>query len=86
MRGTVKGNWRDGDARILEPGAEADRAQHLLTRKHGLLKRVTDWWYQRNHGKAVVLAIDLKAPVIASRQRLPQVDSSSAAEQPPQEA
>lgn len=60
--GRPQGEWREGTARILDPDAEADRAQLLLTRKHGLIKRVTDWWYQRSHGQAIVLAIDLTTP------------------------
>ena len=57
FRGHVKGEWREGEARILDAGAEADRAQRLLNGMYGLIKRVTDWSYRRTQGHDTALAI-----------------------------
>ncbi|HWN98334.1 MAG TPA: PPOX class F420-dependent oxidoreductase [Blastocatellia bacterium] len=38
MRGGLKGEWIDAQARILE-GAEADTVNHLLDQKYGLMKK-----------------------------------------------
>lgn len=39
MRGELKGDWVAATARIVS-GAEADRAQALLTKKYGWMKRI----------------------------------------------
>lgn len=39
MRGNLKGDWVNGEARILD-GAEADHANSLLDEKYGLMKRI----------------------------------------------
>lgn len=39
FRGGPKGEWVAGTARIID-GAEADRAQRLLDKKYGLVKRI----------------------------------------------
>ena len=39
MRGNVKGEWADGEARILD-AAEAEHGQELLRQKYGWMKRV----------------------------------------------
>ena len=39
LRGGPKGEWVEATARIID-GAEADRAQRLLDKKYGLLKRI----------------------------------------------
>ena len=39
MRGKLKGDWVNGQARILD-GAEADHANSLLDAKYGLMKRI----------------------------------------------
>lgn len=39
FRGAAKGEWFDGTARIID-GAEADKAQRLLDKKYGLVKRI----------------------------------------------
>lgn len=57
MRGGVKGNWIDATARIAE-GEEAERANRMLARKYGILKRLIDWgtWLRRRGH--VVIAIE----------------------------
>jgi PPOX class probable F420-dependent enzyme len=55
-RGNLKGEWVDGEARFLE-GAEAERAQVLLTRKYGLLKRLMDFFSGFRKYKRVAFAI-----------------------------
>lgn len=63
MRGRLKGNWIDASARFAE-GAEADRANHLLNRKYGILKRLIDFgtWLRRH--RYLVIAIDATVPSI----------------------
>jgi uncharacterized protein len=39
FRGGPKGEWVEATARIID-GAEADRAQHLLDKKYGLMKKI----------------------------------------------
>ncbi len=39
MRGNLKGEWVNGQARILD-GADADQANSLLNAKYGLAKRI----------------------------------------------
>jgi PPOX class probable F420-dependent enzyme len=39
FRGGPKGEWVDATARIID-GAEADKAQRLLDKKYGLMKRI----------------------------------------------
>lgn len=39
FRGGAKGEWLEATARIIE-GAEADKAQRLLDKKYGLMKRI----------------------------------------------
>ena len=39
FRGAAKGEWVEGTARIID-GAEADKAQRLLDKKYGLVKRI----------------------------------------------
>ena len=39
FRGGSKGDWVDATARIID-GAEADKAQRLLDKKYGLMKRI----------------------------------------------
>jgi hypothetical protein len=38
MRGKLKGDWVDGQARILD-GADVDHANSLLDQKYGIMKR-----------------------------------------------
>lgn len=63
MRGRLKADWIDACARIVE-GDEADRANRLLARKYGILKRLVDlgtWLLRRGH---IVIAIEATAPSI----------------------
>ena len=39
FRGGSKGDWVDATARIID-GAEADKAQRLLDKKYGLMKKI----------------------------------------------
>jgi hypothetical protein len=51
-RGKLKGEWVEATARRLE-GAEAQRADALLNRKYGLLKRVLNFFGKlRGHQRA----------------------------------
>jgi uncharacterized protein len=43
VRGRPKGPWIDGEARVLH-GAEAERADKLLTQKYGWLNRAGDFF------------------------------------------
>lgn len=57
-RGRATGEWLEARARVLaatEP--EAERAEGRLRRRYGLMKRLVDWWYRRNYGAPVVIAI-----------------------------
>ena len=60
--GRPSGDWCGGEARIVD-GAEARRADRLLTRRYGLRKRLADLWYARRLGPIVVIAIDLDPPL-----------------------
>jgi PPOX class probable F420-dependent enzyme len=57
MRGVPKSEWMNATARIAE-GDEAERANRLLARKYGILKRLIDWgtWLRRRGH--VVIAIE----------------------------
>jgi PPOX class probable F420-dependent enzyme len=56
IRGSVRGAWIDGQARIIE-GAEADKAQQLLRRKYGWMKRLGDFFSRLMGHKQALLAI-----------------------------
>ena len=56
MRGKPEGEWIEAKARILA-GAEADKANLLLTRKYGLLKRIGNLFSKIMNRKREVIAI-----------------------------
>ena len=57
-RGRATGPWLETRARVLAATApEAERAEGLLRRKYGPIKRLVDWWYRRGYGAPVVIAI-----------------------------
>ena len=56
MRGKPEGEWIEARARIIT-GAEADTANHLLTRKYGLLKRIGNLFSKIMNRKRDVIAI-----------------------------
>ncbi len=43
VRGALTGDWLNATAKLLEDGAEVQRAQHALTRKYGWQMRLTDF-------------------------------------------
>ena len=61
--GRPSGPWLTGAARLVD-GAEARRADRLLTRRYGLRKRVADLWYRRRLGAVVVIAIRPASPSV----------------------
>ncbi len=83
-QGTHEGDWIGGVARLLAAtDAEARRANGLLNRKYGWQKRLSDLWYARTLGRAVIIAIHLERlgveaqgethPDEASRPQAPSV-------------
>jgi len=56
MRGKVRGEWVDGQARILD-GAEASQAQDILRRKYGWMKRMGDFFSRLMGHKQALLQI-----------------------------
>lgn len=55
IRGTPRGEWVEGRARLVE-GAEAERANRQLLNKYGLQRRLIDFqvWLIRRVGHAVI--------------------------------
>ena len=58
MRGNLKGDWVDGQARLLE-GDEANQANRLLDDKYGLMKRIGNLTSNLMGRKRAFLAIKL---------------------------
>lgn len=58
MRGNLKGDWVDGQARLLE-GDEANHANRLLDDKYGLMKRIGNLTSNLLGRKRAFLAIQL---------------------------
>jgi len=56
IRGNLRGAWVDGEARIVD-SAEAEKAQNLLRRKYGLMKRMGDFFSRLMGHKQTVLRI-----------------------------
>ena len=56
MRGKVRGEWVDGQARIID-GAEANQAQDLLRKKYGWMKRMGDFFSRLMGHKQALLQI-----------------------------
>ena len=56
IRGGVRGAWVDGQARIID-GAEASKAQDLLIRKYGWMKRMGDFFSRLMGHKQTLLQI-----------------------------
>lgn len=54
--GSPIGEWLAGEARVVG-GAEAKRANRMLNRRYGLLKRYVDITFAFGKGEPVVLAI-----------------------------
>ena len=59
MRGNVKGEWVDAEARILDQ-AEAGKAHRLLNEKYGLLKRIGGFFSKLRKRESVAMAIQVK--------------------------
>ena len=59
-KGEPKGEWMDATATILDPNSdEARRANRLLNRKYGLMKRLTEPFFGLRYGKVVTVAIQV---------------------------
>lgn len=56
VRGNVKGEWVEAEARILDRAA-AGHGHELLTRKYGLLKRIGDFFSKLRKRERVVMTI-----------------------------
>ncbi|MGA9771744.1 MAG: PPOX class F420-dependent oxidoreductase [Blastocatellia bacterium] len=59
IRGNIKGEWIDAEARILD-SAEADKAHRLLNRKYGLLKRMGNLFSKLRKRERTAIAIQVK--------------------------
>jgi PPOX class probable F420-dependent enzyme len=56
LRGNLKGEWVDGEARLLD-AAEAAKGNRLLTKKYSLLKRIMDFFSKFRKQQRAVFAI-----------------------------
>ena len=56
MRGKVRGEWVDGQARIID-GAAGEKAQKLLRQKYGWMKRMGDFFSRLLGHKQALLQI-----------------------------
>jgi PPOX class probable F420-dependent enzyme len=56
MRGKPEGEWIQAQARVIT-GTEADKANTLLTRKYGLLKRIGNLFSKIMNRKREVIAL-----------------------------
>jgi PPOX class probable F420-dependent enzyme len=59
IRGNIKGEWVEGEARILDR-AEAEKAHRLLNRKYGLLKRMGNLFSKLRKRERTAIAIQVK--------------------------
>lgn len=59
LRGSVRGMWIDGRARICDEN-EAVHGQHLLTQKYGLLKSVGDFVGRLMRHQQTVIAVEVE--------------------------
>jgi len=58
LRGQLKGNWIDGEARFAHD-AESERANQLFNRKYGLLKKWGDFVDKLKGSRREVVAIQV---------------------------
>jgi PPOX class probable F420-dependent enzyme len=59
VRGSVRGAWIDGRARICDD-SEAAHGQHLVTQKYGLLKSVGDFFGRLMRHQQTVIAVEVE--------------------------
>ena len=59
VRGNLKGEWLDGEARRLDE-AEAAQANRLITQKYGLIKRAMDFFARFRKSPRAAFAIRLR--------------------------
>jgi PPOX class probable F420-dependent enzyme len=59
IRGRLKGEWVDGEARILDQ-AGAEKAHRLLNQKYGLVKRMGDFFSKLRKRARATIAIHVK--------------------------
>jgi len=57
-RGKLKGEWMDGEARLLD-AAEAAKGNRLITEKYGLIKRIMDFFSKFRKQQRAAFAIRL---------------------------
>lgn len=56
VRGNLKGEWVDGEARLLD-ATEAASGNRLITQKYGLIKRIMDFFSRFRKQQRAVFAI-----------------------------
>ena len=59
MRGNLRGEWLDANARICD-GSEAAHGQELLRRKYGLMKVIGDFFSRLRGRTQIVIAIQAR--------------------------
>jgi PPOX class probable F420-dependent enzyme len=59
IRGNVKGEWVDADARIVDRAGE-QKGHRLLNQKYGLLKRIGDFFSKLRKRERAVIAIRIR--------------------------
>ena len=70
FKGTVKGDWIEGRARICEP-REAEHGQEELRRKYGLLKIVGDFFGRLMRHQQVVIMVEIRGENSAGEAATP---------------
>jgi PPOX class probable F420-dependent enzyme len=58
MRGKLKGDWVDAQARIVD-SAEAQLGQALLDKKYGMVKKIGSWFGRLRKKQYTVIAINV---------------------------
>ena len=56
VRGKVKGDWVEGEARLVT-GDEAAQATAMLLKKYGLQARIIGWLYRKRKWERAVIAV-----------------------------
>lgn len=59
IRGKLKGEWVDGEARIVPNEGEAATAHKLLEKKYGWMKKIGSIWSRLRNRKHAVIAINV---------------------------
>ena len=59
IRGKLKGEWVDAEARILDRAGE-EKGHRLLNKKYGLMKRIGDFMSKLRKRERAVIAIQIR--------------------------